>query len=122
MIFVVVFVLHRGPVVLTDVDRDCVFLVEAFVQCAEVPITLEELTAWSIHKSQPHCLFRTLQYAPERRVCILLYSSLSLGDRPFSFSSSSRARFAAISLSNLIFHTLKDSTVTGVPRVLASSA
>lgn len=62
------------------------------------------------------------RYAPLRRVSDFLYSSLSFADIPLSFSSSSRARFTAISLSNLTFHILKDSIVTGVPLVLASSA
>lgn len=60
--------------------------------------------------------------APERRVPSFLYSSLSFGVIALSFSSSSRAFLRAIVLSNVAFHALNVSTVTGVPRVRASSS
>lgn len=61
-------------------------------------------------------------HLPESRVAARFHSSFSFGVKPFIFSSSSRAFFIAISLSNLSFQTLKDSIVTGVPRVRDSSA
>lgn len=40
-VFVLLLFFDRGPVVLADVNRDGVLLVEPFVQCSEVPITFE---------------------------------------------------------------------------------
>lgn len=42
MIPVIFLLVDRGPVVLTDIHRDCVLLVKPFVQCSEVPITFEQ--------------------------------------------------------------------------------
>lgn len=59
---------------------------------------------------------------PDNLVVIFLYSSRSLGVKPFVRSSSSRTFAAATSLPNRTFQALKDSTVTGVPRVRAVSS
>lgn len=59
---------------------------------------------------------------PVGRPWNFLYSSRSLGVRFFNFASRSFVFLAAISLSNLTFQARKDSRVTGVPRVFASSA
>lgn len=45
VITVVLFFLYRSTVILTDVNRHSVFLVEPFVQCSEVPITLKQGTS-----------------------------------------------------------------------------
>lgn len=59
---------------------------------------------------------------PVSRVAIFLNSSFSFADIVFNFSSSARVFRKEISLSNLIFHSVNDLTVTGVPRVRASSS
>ena len=59
---------------------------------------------------------------PVSRVAIFLNSSFSLADIVFSLSSSARIFRKEISPSNLIFHSVNDLTVTGVPRVRASSS
>jgi hypothetical protein len=59
---------------------------------------------------------------PVSREPIFLYSSLSFVDIALSFSSSTRILRRCTSLSNMIFHSLNDCIVTGVPRVRASSS
>ena len=59
---------------------------------------------------------------PVSRAPIFLYSSLSFVVIALSFSSSPRILRSCTSLSNAIFHSLNDCTVTGVPRVRASSS
>ena len=46
MVFLVLFFLYRSPVILTDVDRYRVLLVEALVQRTQIAIALEQLPSW----------------------------------------------------------------------------
>jgi hypothetical protein len=92
------------------------FFVQIFIALEELSPCKNENEYWR-WKAHP-----VLEAIPESRDPSLLYSSRSLADIPFVFSSSSFTFFARSSWSNLTFQAVKVSTVTGVPRVLASSA
>ena len=103
--------------VLGNIDRSSVFFKRFIV--GPVSTAFKYLFAW---KSFSYVGGLWEMIIPVSRPWNLLYSSRSLGVRFFNFSSCPFALLAAISLSNLTFQAKKDSRVTGVPRVFASSA
>lgn len=114
------FILYRCPVVLSYINGLGALLNHIVIVNCQIPVALEQLAACNM--SMQSTISPQQNTEPVNRVASRLYSSLSFGVMPLSFSSSSFAFFAASSLSNLAFQALKFSTVTGVPRVRASSA